>query len=162
VKAKPKEPLVILVDDREQLPLSFTCATERVHLPVGDYSARGCTELVAIERKQLDELATCCGTDRARFIQQVERLRSFPVRGLVVEGSFGDVADGNFESAINPLSVIGTLVKIANDWRVPVWLCGSPKHAAVLVERVLLRVHKQRLEGTVPNLAPELRVEEPS
>ena len=72
----------ILVDTREQAPLRFSSAVdiEVVTLPVGDYSVRGCTEVVALERKRLGELATCCGTERARCIEQLERLRSYRVR----------------------------------------------------------------------------------
>jgi len=83
----------ILVDDREKLPLRFSAsvATEIVHLAVGDYSLRGASDVVAIERKRLDELAKCCGLERERFVEQIKRLRPYPVRALVVEADMADV-----------------------------------------------------------------------
>ncbi len=138
------QPTVILIDQREQAPLRFSSAisTETVLLPVGDYSLRGASDIVAIERKRLGELATCCGTDRPRFIEQLERLRSFPVRGLVIEADLNGLLSGAFASRINPLSVLGTLIKAGAEWQIPIWFAGDAKNAAVLVERMMLWVGK--------------------
>src|SRR6185503_15633628 len=78
-KAEPERPH-ILIDQREQVALCFTDSftTERVLLPVGDYSLAGATDSVVIERKRNGELQSCCGTDRARFIEQIERMRQYP------------------------------------------------------------------------------------
>lgn len=136
--------ITILVDQREQAPLKFSDAVgvETVLLPVADYSLRGGSDLVAIERKRLGELATCCGKDRARFIEQLERLRSFPVRALVIEADLDGILSGAFQSNINPLSILGTLIKAAAEWQIPVWFAGDAKNAATLVERMLLWVAK--------------------
>ena len=138
----------ILVDARERAALQFSAAvdTELVMLPVGDYSLRGATDTVAIERKRLSELATCCGIDRERFIDQVERLRSYPVRALVIEADLDGVLSKSYRSEIHPLSVLGTLIKISSDWQVPVWFCGDAANTALVVERMLLRVAKQKPE----------------
>lgn len=141
---RPTDRPTILVDQREQAPLKFSDAVgvETVLLPVADYSLRGCSDLVAIERKRLDELAGCCSVDRPRFIEQLERLRSFPVRALVVEADLDAILSGAFRSNINPLSILGTLIKAASEWQIPVWLCGDAKNAAVVVERTMLWVTK--------------------
>ena len=138
----------ILVDTREQVPLRFSAAVdvEAVSLSVGDYSIRGVSDLVAIERKRLGELATCCGTDRERFIAQIERLRAYPVRALVIEADLDGVLSKAYRSEINPLSVLGTLLKFTSDWQVPVWFCGDARNTAQVVERMLLRVAKQAKE----------------
>jgi len=143
----PPEPPCILFDQREQAPLRFSSAvtTERVLLPVGDYSLRGASDTVAIERKRNGEIQSCCGVDRPRFIEQMERMRLFPVRHLVIEGSWSEVSLGISRSNISPLSVIGTLVKFASDWNIPVWFAEDASGAALLVERILLREAK-RLE----------------
>jgi len=135
----------ILVDARERAALQFSDAvdTDLVMLPVGDYSLRGATETVAIERKRLGELATCCGVDRERFIEQIERLRSYPVRALVIEADLDGVLSKTYRSEIHPLSVLGTLIKFSSDWQVPVWFCGGARNTAHVVERMLLRVAKQ-------------------
>jgi len=135
----------ILVDQREQIPLRFTPAvlTEKVLLHVGDYSLRGASAHVAIERKRNGELQSCAGVDRERFIAQLERMREFPVRHLVIECTADDVLLGLSRSRINPLSVLGTLIAAASDWGITPWFCGDAANAAVVVERILLREHKR-------------------
>lgn len=149
MKRKPTERPCILVDSREQAALHFSPAVdvEVCTLPAGDYSVRGATEVVALERKRLGELATCCGTDRDRFIDQIERLRAYPVRALVIEADLDGVLSHAYRSEIHPLSVLGTLIKISSDWQVPVWMCGDARNCAHVVERMLLRVWKQQLDG---------------
>jgi len=139
----------ILIDTREQLPLRFSDAAdvEVCTLPVGDYSVRGATEIVAIERKRLGELAACCGVDRERFIAQIERLRAYPVRALVIECDADGILGRAYSSRINPLSILGTLIKFSSDWQVPVWLAGDARNAALIVERMLLRVWRQQREA---------------
>ncbi|MCC6668976.1 MAG: hypothetical protein IT375_34875 [Polyangiaceae bacterium] len=138
--------ITILIDTREQAPLQFGEAvrTERATLATGDYSAAGVTDLVALERKSLADLTTCCGRDRERFLAQIQRLRAFPVRGLVIEGDAPSIAAGAYRSQIRPASVIGTLVAICTDHAIPVWLATDAHHAAIIVERILRRVHDRQ------------------
>jgi ERCC4-type nuclease len=135
----------ILIDSREKAELRFSGAvdTETVLLPVGDYSLRGATDSVVIERKRGGELQSCCGTDRERFIEQIERMRSYPVRHLVIEATVDDIVCGVFRSRIAPLSVIGTLAKFTSDWQIPCWFCGDAKTTALVVERILMREFKR-------------------
>jgi len=142
-----KEP-TILIDQREQAPLRFkSIKTERCLLTCGDYSLRGLSAEVAIERKSLPDLVACCGKERARFIEQIERMRDFRFRALVVEARYTDVSIGAYRSRINPLSVLGTLIKVAQDLNVPVWLAEDPAGASEIVERMLLREHKKARSG---------------
>jgi DNA excision repair protein ERCC-4 len=136
---------VVLIDSREQAPLRFSnrVGVEVVTLPVGDYSLRGATELVAIERKRLGELATCCGVERDRFLEQIERQRAYPVRALVIECDADGILGHAYRSEIHPLSVLGTLIKFSSDWQIPVWFAGDARNAALIVERMLCRVAKQ-------------------
>jgi len=138
----------ILWDQREVYPLKFSAAvtSEKVLLPVGDYSLRGASDSVVIERKRNGEIQSCCGVDRPRFIEQIERMRAYPVRHIVIEGSWSEVSLGISRSNINPLSVIGTLVAMASDWNLPIWFCEDAAGAALLVERILIREHRRMLE----------------
>lgn len=142
------EQVVILIDQREQTPLRFKgIETETCLLPCGDYSLRGLTAEVAIERKSLPDLVACCGKERERFIEQIERMRSYRFRCLVVEARYTEISIGAYRSQMNPLSVIGTLVKVAQDIGVPVWFAEDARGAAELVERMLLREHKRAAGG---------------
>ncbi len=148
---EPKPPPVlphVLIDQREQCALRFSPAvtTERVLLDVGDYSLRGMSDAVTIERKRNGEIQSCAGVDRERFIAQIERMRQYPVRHIVLEASWSEVSLGISRSNINPLSVIGTLVKFASDWNIPCWFCEDAAGAALCVERILVREHKRMLE----------------
>ena len=79
---------VVLIDRREQTPWSFAnLASERAALDTGDYSIRGLTHAVAVERKSLDDLLSCVGRERNRFLRELARLRGFRFRCLVVETS---------------------------------------------------------------------------
>ncbi len=134
---------VILIDQREQSPLRFRGTRwEKCFLPVGDYSLRGLTAEVVIERKSLSDLVGCCGKERERFIAQVERMRDYRFRALVVEARLTDIQIGAYRSQMNPLSVVGTLVKVAHELNVPVWMAEDDRGATELVERMLLREYK--------------------
>lgn len=133
----------ILIDKREQRPLRFEAATEETVLPVGDYSLRGLSAEVVIERKSLPDLAMCCGADRERFIEQIERMRDYRFRALVVEARLTEVSIGAYRSRIEPRSVVGTLIKVAQDLSVPVWFAEDARGAAELVEQMLVREHRR-------------------
>lgn len=141
-----KEPL-ILIDQREQAPLKFSIPTERVLLTCGDYSLRGLSAEVAIERKSLPDLVACCGKDRPRFIEQIERMRDYRFRALVLETNMTAISIGAYRSNINPMSVLGTLVKIAQDIGVPVWFADDASGAAQFVQRMLIREHRRARQG---------------
>jgi len=51
--------LKIIVDTREQNPLSFTLPTERGTLETGDYSLKGLERFISIERKAPNDLVSC-------------------------------------------------------------------------------------------------------
>jgi ERCC4-type nuclease len=144
--AKPKPRACVLVDTREQAPLRFSelVDVEVVGLHTGDYSLRGCTDLVAIERKSKPDFVACCGAERERFFDQVQRLLVYPTRALVIEATWEELAAGIYNSQINPRSVTGTVLSLTARG-LPVLLAGDAAGAAEAVERLLLRVFKQQL-----------------
>jgi DNA excision repair protein ERCC-4 len=150
--SRPARPVVcptipILQDSREQRPPQFSAAVsvEIVTLVTGDYSLRGATEMVAIERKSKPDLVQCVGRERPRFIDQMERLAAYPIRALVVEATWDELAAGIYRSRINPRSVTGTLLALTVDLGIPVWLVGTPQNAAEAIERSLCRVWRQHV-----------------
>jgi phosphoribosylcarboxyaminoimidazole (NCAIR) mutase len=50
-----------------------------------------------------------------------------------------DVVLGLNRSSINPLSVLGTVIKFGSDWNIPTMFCGDARNAALFVERILWR-----------------------
>lgn len=132
----------ILIDQREQTPLRFSDAveTELVLLPTGDYSLAGFTDCIAIERKSLGDFVACCTHERERFEEQIERLAKYQHPALVIETDWTTLACGAYRSRAHPRSVTGTLLAMAHDHRLPVFLAGDASGAAEVVERLLLRV----------------------
>lgn len=80
---------VLVQDTREQLPLfsrppkGLTITTNT--LPIGDYSIQGFESSIAIERKQLSDLISFIGKERARTIDKLNRMRELDFAALVIE-----------------------------------------------------------------------------
>ena len=120
----PTETLKILVDSREQSPYLFNgyaATATRGTLDTGDYSLQGLTDLVAVERKELDDLMGCLTHDRDRFTRELERLRGFDEAALVVEATFQDIAGGRYRSRMKPESAVQSLFSIMGRFRLPIY-----------------------------------------
>ena len=93
----------VIIDTREQRPLRFeNLPTRSGTLDTGDYSVKGLTHLVAVERKSLDDLLACVGRDRARFKRELQRLRAHHFRLLVIESDAGTLSTGDWRSTLKP------------------------------------------------------------
>ena len=121
--------ITALIDSREQRPLDLSpLATVTATLDAGDYTIKGLEHMIAIERKAEGDLLACCGQDRARFEQQVQRLLAYPVRALVIESTWPRIESGEWKSKIRPESVLGTLLGIV-ERGLPVIMAGNHERA---------------------------------
>lgn len=136
----PLSAITALVDTREQTPLDLApLRTETVTLATGDYSLRGLESTVAIERKSLPDLLACCGRERERFDREIDRLRAYPVRALIIEATWGDIEAGEWRSKLTPRQVGASLIS----WHVrgvPSVLAGDHRRAGRIVASILRRV----------------------
>lgn len=106
----------IIVDSREQRPLTFGCDWERKGLPVADY---GCSfkdnhlHQVLFERKSVADLygTLTQGYDRFRRMFQKAESKNFKVI-IAIEGSKEKVLAGYKHSARDPESIIKQLETI--------------------------------------------------
>jgi len=133
----------ILVDTREQRPLCFReeTPTERATLKEGDYTARGLEGCVAIERKSIHDLAASLTTGRERFLRELERLRPYSFKMIVVEGDLIDLVSGTIlRSKAHPSALLGSVCAIVADGT-PVVFASNARIAAEMVERILRRLH---------------------
>lgn len=129
---------VVLIDRREQNPWSFAnLPSESDSLPTGDYSVRGLEHLVAIERKSLDDLLACCGRERDRFKRELQRLRAYRFRVLVVETDYATLEAGVWQSKLKPSHVLGSLAAWQAQFGLPVMLAGDHESAARFTEKYL-------------------------
>jgi ERCC4-type nuclease len=141
--------LTILIDTREQRPLSFgALSTCRTCLRSGDYSVEGCADTVAIERKSLPDLFACIGQQRDRFSRELERLAALRYGALVIEVTLADVLAGCPSSRIHPSSAFGSLMSWSVKGRLPVFFCGDRGQAAATVAKLLEKCAKHIIGTT--------------
>ncbi len=128
----------ILVDTREQCPWQFeNLPSERATLDAGDYSVKGLEHLIAVERKSLDDLLACVGRGRDRFRRELQRLRSYRFRCLVVEADHADLEGGVWRSQLKPSHVLGSLSAWQCQFELPIWLAGNHERAGRFAEKYL-------------------------
>lgn len=139
----------IIIDTREPphtaWVFSDAVTTERAMLDAGDYSVRGLTANVAIERKSLDDLVGSITAGRERFMACCDRLSRLDFAAVVVEASVEDVLAKLYRSRTKPQSVIGTMIAIHADYGVPTIWAGSRRNAANICERLLTRLWRNAL-----------------
>ena len=127
---------VIVIDSREQEPLSFSrlqCRTGT--LTSGDYSVCGLEHLFAVERKTISDLVGCCiGQNRERFERELHRLRGFRFKRLLVVGTEAQIQQGQYCSNIKPQAVMATLSAFEIRYDLPVVFKSNPELAAAQVE----------------------------
>ena len=133
---KPAD-VVVTCDTREQLPWSLEpLRVERDCLQTGDYGLRDLPDLIRLERKSLADFVACCGRDRPRFQAEIERLRGFPVKAVIVEATWADLEAGEWRSQISPASMLGsTLGWICSG--IPFVLAGNREKASQYAARIL-------------------------
>ena len=135
-----KHESTIIIDTREQRPLHFKALpTTRGTLETGDYSIVGLTHCIAVERKSLDDLLACVGRERDRFTRELQRLRAYRFRLLVVETDAATIDVGQWRSNLQPSHVFGSLAAWSAQFTLPVWLSGDHAGAAQFVERFLFQ-----------------------
>lgn len=134
--------ITIQIDTREQRPLEITAyPTERIGLPVGDYGIRNFSDWnnprFIVERKSVDDLVGSVTSGRARFLKEIEKLRQFEFRALLIEGTRLDVELGHFKSCTAPASVLATLDAISVRANVHCFWCSDPEGAARQLESLV-------------------------
>lgn len=132
----------IVVDTRERVPWGFD--HERVDvvmdtLSTGDYSLRHHEGEVAIERKSLDDYIQTILRERPRFERELERMRVYPLRAIIVEACWADVRDHNYTSLAHPSSIFGLTCCLQVDYAVPIMFCHDRAIAARVCERLIRR-----------------------
>ena len=140
----PAESVTAIIDTREQLPLDLTpLRVVRGTLTTGDYSVVGMENIVSLERKSLDDLLGCIGSDRERFDREVQRLLAYPVRALLVESGWQHLERGGWRSKVTPAAAIGSCL----GWiaaGLPVVMCYTHERAGTFASRILYTAARRR------------------
>jgi len=130
----------IIIDSREQRPFRFkSLPAVRGTLDTGDYSIAGLEHLIAVERKSLDDLLACVGRERDRSKRELQRLRAYRFRLVVVETDAATIEKGQWRSNLQPAHVLGSLGAWTAQYALPIWLAGTHEAAGHFVERFLFQ-----------------------
>lgn len=140
--------LTVIADTREQTPWTFECAPSfkvvRRKLDTGDYSIDGLEHRVCIERKSIDDWIGTVLRDRQRFYRELDRMRAFDFRCVIIEAGVREIMAGSYRSNASPASVMGFVAEVAVAQSVPVYLAGSRPEAQELAA-VLLKAARKSL-----------------
>ena len=135
--------VIVIADNREQTPWELSPLTVRTGtLQSGDYALEAFPDLLRIERKSPEDFIGCCGSERSRFMREIERLRAFPVRLVIIECGWDFLAAGNWRSKLSPASVTGTAISLIASG-VGVCCAGNRERADKFAARLLYMVARR-------------------
>jgi DNA excision repair protein ERCC-4 len=137
------EDITAVQDSREQRPLDLELKTVIGTLATGDYSVVGLEHLVCVERKGLQDLVMCVGRERERFDRELQRLRAYETRVIVIEASRASVELKQYRGEVHPNAVLGSVYSwiargITVEW------AGDRVQAAKAVSRILFCAARDR------------------
>lgn len=155
-----KTKFTIIQDTREQVGKGWRFNTtaktnkmEREKLDVGDYSIKGLEHIIFIERKTVGDLWGTLGNPKnyERFLKEMERAKDHAIKFLIIEGTLADINKGYGYSKV-PQSVIhGKLFSLQLKHGMQVVFAGRKDTARTYVRKLLEKLHRYHLDGTLTN-----------
>ena len=151
--SKTHPEIILLVDRREQRPYTFSrwpeVTVQRATLKTGDYTIKGYEDVVAVERKELNDLIACLmGHNRSRFENELQRSALMDHFIVVVEASLEDIARHRYTSLMKPHAAIASILALQLRWRIPFVFAGSRDGAQYITYHTLrLFLREQQLRG---------------
>jgi len=135
--------MIIIQDTREQTPFKFpdTVQIEVAGLETGDYSLKGFTDLVCIERKSVQDLVGCIGKGRERFERELRRMRGYRYKAVIVEGTLQKLSGGNWRGKILPQHVLGSIASWRIKYGIDFIYAGNAEYGAQETERLLRKFY---------------------
>jgi DNA excision repair protein ERCC-4 len=152
-KRQPKftpDDVLAVIDTREQLPLELPLRSITDTLPTGDYSVSGFEDLICVERKSLPDLVGCMTSGRTRFERELQRMKAYDSRCVVVESSWQKLRNGEYRSRITPDTATHSVVSWLSRFAVPFLFVDDRESAADAVAYFLYtstKKHYERLQS---------------
>lgn len=147
--------LSIIIDTREQTPFAFpeeAATTRRGTLAAGDYALEGDTNF-SIERKSLNDFLGTISSGWDRFCRELERMKAYPARVIVVEGTMLNVLSGEHNHASLTFGFVAKRLAQLTLMGIAVIFAGDNIMAAGLTWAIL-KERSRQLGGGL-DLAPE-------
>jgi hypothetical protein len=117
---------IVVVDTREQIPLSFRrfkgwfSGVEMRALPLGDYSVAGMEDSCVVERKDLADLIHSFTGNRTVFVKRLRRLSELPHSLLVITAPLSQIKSTYpYASRGSPNRVTQSLIAVLAGLRLP-------------------------------------------
>jgi len=116
---------VVVVDTREQVPLSFQrfkgwfSGIETRALALGDYSVAGIEDSCVVERKDLADLVNSFTEHRAAFIKRLRRMSELPHGLLVITAPLSQIKSVYPYGRVNPNQITQSLIAVLAGLRLP-------------------------------------------
>jgi DNA excision repair protein ERCC-4 len=152
-RSKPAQP-TLAVDTREPEGKGWekhlTLPFERKALKTGDLSIVGLEDVIAVERKTIDDLSVCLSFYRDRFERELHRAQALDYFAVVIEADLPSLATGRYRSNMSANAAFESVVSMMVKFRVPFLFAGDPSTAARLAQSLLLkrlRFHTRISEG---------------
>lgn len=144
-------PLHLLVDTREQTPPPFPdgVTIERATLAEGDYTTPLLLDVARIERKSREDLSACVTRERDRFVRELERLRAYPFRCIIVEADLGDWYDGRSRSAVHPNAIAGSVCSFFARYGVATVFAHDAHTCGRMIAGLLRRLEEEHVKTTM-------------
>ena len=134
-----KEEYTIIVDSREQKPL-WKKGIEIAGLKIGDYSIKGYEDKIAIERKSLGDLFGTLGKGNKRFKKELERARKLEYFAIIIDGTFRQVRDKDFEgsyhSKIKGFVILKILFTLIVKYKIHDFFGGDRKQSKSIIKEL--------------------------
>ena len=142
--------MIVVIDTREQKPFTFApgVQTEVATLNAGDYSVKGMTSLVTVERKSLSDLFGTCGAGRERFERELHRMADMQYAAIVIEAGWHDIVrQPPHMSQVSSKVVVRSLLAWSERFNVHVYAAHNRQLAARLTFILLERFWIDTKEG---------------
>lgn len=139
------------IDTRERSPLFLIKPIKgltivRDTLSYGDYSIKGFESSIAVERKSLPDLYSSIGQGRDRFKRELDILKEYEWKAIVIEGSESEIFRFQDFSQMHPNSVRQTLVSIEVRLGIPIWFGTRDNLERWILDR-LIKFYRIKREG---------------
>jgi len=129
----------IIVDTREQKPL-WNKGIKIKGLSTGDYSIDGYEDKICIERKSIGDLFGTLGQGNKRFKKELERGRELDYFAIIIEGSFRDVRDKNFDGSYHTKMkgyvIIKILFTLIVKYKIHVFFCNDRNESRAVIKQL--------------------------
>lgn len=143
--------MVIMVDSREQNPLSFSHpfveGLEVGKLQVGDYQAKfkdGYLPPIIFERKSLQDLFGTLSAGYKRFKRECNRaIESKITLIIIIEASLTKISHGFERSSRNPEEIIKQLFTLYIKHGIPFVCCNTREESALYITNFYIAIGKE-------------------